>query len=332
MTIRDDDKQIVADGPLTDRLLALLTLATRKPGESVQHLSNEKMQAFVQGTLDDTAREEILAHINDCEQCRQDWLVLSEPGRQMRQEPDKKLQGRQPTITEKVIPIRSHRERTGWMTAIGFAMAASLLAIVFWPVSQRTLLPENLDELYQIYYQKIDQEGARLARQLSVPLQEPSLKSYGFGALDETDAAMMAFAAGLWQGSEDIQAKGREPVKPLPLFLRPAGDNSEMVDPHSWQGTEWEEYYSLGRWIVLLRTGCVMSVDEQRRFSNRQRQVGLMLSDIFRQKSEPLAQRILEGLKRVGELLDGYKARRDVSALCRGIEEETEQMIILLTP
>lgn len=328
----DNDKQTAADGPLTDRLLALITLAARKPSEGGQHLSDEKMQAFVQGALDDAACEEVLAHINDCEQCRQDWLVLSEPGRQMLQEPDKKEQGMQPTSTEKVIPMRSRRERAGWMTAIGFAMAASLLAIVLWPNSPTTLLPENLDELYQIYYQKIDQDGARLAWQLSVPLQEPSLPSYGFGSLADADPAMMAFAAGLWQGSEDMRTKGREPAKPLPLFLRPAGDNREIGDPYSWQGTEWGRYYSLGRWIVLLRTGCVLSADEQKSFSNRHREVGLMLSEIFRQRSEPLAQRILEGLKRVGESLDGYKAGRDVTAVCRGIEEETEQMIILLTP
>lgn len=328
----DNDKQTVAAGPLTDRLLALLTLAARMPSESGHHLSDEKMQAFVRGALDNAAREEVLAHINDCEQCREDWIVLSEPGRRILQEPDEKVQDRRPTSTEKVIPIRSLRERAGWMTVIGFAMAASLLAIVFWPSSPTTLLPENLDELYQMYHQKIDQDSARLAQRLSLPLQDPSLTGYGFNSLADPEPAMIAFAAGFWQGSEAMRAKGRLSVKPLPLYLRPLGDNRKSVDAYPWQGTEWEEYYSLGRWIVLLRTGCVMGVAEQRSFSNRHREVRLMLSEIFRQRPGPLPQRILEGLKRIGELLDGYKSGRDVTALCRGIEQETERMIILLTP
>jgi hypothetical protein len=328
----ENERQTEDDGPLTDRLLALLSLASRKPHEGGQHLSEEKMQAFVQGALDDAGREEVLAHINACEQCRQDWLVLSDPGRRMLEESAEKVQSRQPTTTEKVVPITRRRERTGWMAAIGFAMAASLLAIVFWPSSPTGLLPESLDELYRMHYQKIDQASARLAQQLTFPLQDPSLTGYGFSSRDDSYPDLIAFAAGLWQGSEDIRTKGKGPVKPLPIYLRPAGNDRESVDPYPWQGTDWEVYTSLGRWIVLLRTGCSISGDEQREYSIRQREVGLMLSEVFRQRSEPQAHRILKGLERLGESLDGYKAGRSVSALCRGIEEDTEQLITLLSP
>lgn len=328
----ENERHTEDDGPSTDRLLALLSLAARKPSAGDQHLSAEKMQALVQGALDDAGREEALVHINACEQCRQEWFVLSDPARRMLQEPAEKSQGRQKTSAEKVIPITPRRETTGWMAAIGFAMAASLIAIVFWPSSPTTSLPESLDELYQIYYQKINQAGMQLAQQLTLPLKKTPLTAYAFSSREDSDPAVIAFAAGLWQGSEDIQTKGRGPVEPLPLLLRPVEDDSETKKSYLQQAADWEIYTSLGRWVVLLRTGCSMSSDEQRGLSGQQIKIGLLLSEAFSERPEAKEQRLLEGLKRIDESLHGYEAGRTISTLCREIEEETEQLITLLTP
>lgn len=325
-----NQKQTCEDGLLKDRLIALLTLASHVPANSVEHLSMEQMQALVNGVLDDSEREDVLAHINGCEQCRHDWLVLSNPRHQPLKESDNGAEDSGTAYRGKVVVLQHHKEKLGWIAAISLGLAASFLAVIFWPHSPISLL-ERLDGLYRLYHQEVRLDGELLAQQIPIPSDNLRTKGYGFTADGNSDPAIKAFNAGLWLAREDIRTGGSGPAKPLPAYLLPVNVEEKAISKDPWRHSDWAKYSSLGRWIVLLRIRCAMSGDRQQKLLIELQAIGLGLTQEFKKRTESYTHPILNVLKQLNQELDGLYTVNRVSEVCRGIEDETERLIVLLS-
>jgi hypothetical protein len=288
------------------------------------------MQALEHGILDDSEREDVLAHINDCEQCRHDWLLLSNPRHQELKQSDNGEEGHSSTYSGKVVSLQSRQKKIGWMAVVSLGLAASFLAVIFWLRSPIALM-ERLDDLYRLYYQEISLDGERLAKQIPVPSKDLYHMEYGFTSNADSDPALKAFNSGLWLGREDIRTNGKGPTKPLPIFLLPVDVEEKNISDDPWRNSDWAIYSNLGSWIVLLRTGCAIRSDGQSKLLREQQTIGLALMQKFSNRQESYAKPILSGLKRLSQLFDGFYKGKRASEVCRGIEEETERLIVLLS-
>lgn len=258
-----------------DRSRALLALSAREPVEEGSCPSIDELAAFMDGTLEPAEREAVLAHLDACPKCYNDWLAVSS----MR---DETLWRRLCSRLEGVISegrkllLGSGRR----YLAPAFAVAAvACLALFFWLPGLRA--PDLSGLIGKSYttalLESISFEQAGLGEDPSLPWERPT-RSYGFSSPKQYLHASRAFGAGLWAGRQAL-LKGTE-LPPMPDFLSPGWQDENAVK-EGWSETPWAAYYWMGKWSFFLRTVCLSGKDVSYKFWQRQAVIAERLQKDF---------------------------------------------------
>jgi hypothetical protein len=245
----------------------LIALAAQKPLATTEaHLSPEALAAFSEGHSSPEERERILAHLDACIDCYEEWLTATEtlsdesladvPASSMPINPPHREsvvpQTRSASSTPTVISLEQRRrQRIRWWSGTGMALAASLMLMLLAPWRNSLDLPSVLDDAYQSARDSAGSELRAIASRED-PLNASTGSNYGFSASANTEAAR-AYTAGLWEGRAALSGPDHHGT-PLPDALAPSP--GQPANSSDWQRTEWSDYTVLGRWMFLLQTLC----------------------------------------------------------------------------
>ncbi len=228
-----------------DRILGLLAISSHKPADKGACPSAEDLDDFNRGVSEPRKREEILAHLDACPTCYNEWLALPPP------EPwYHGLAPRYHKITEACLSFlnklaHTHMNRVFYVVAV--AMVIFLMTSLTYFSRQ-----DRLENRIASCYQEI---SAREIPFSHYPLPwEGQKTSFGFTGSSRYTPDSRAFGAGMWTGRQRLQASQVS----MPDFLTPAwNDPRNTIKGNKWSDTRYERYFLLGQWSVLVRMICL---------------------------------------------------------------------------
>lgn len=200
-----------------EQMLALLGLAASQSKSTEACPPPEQLAAFIDGHLSSTQRREMLAHLNRCEQCYQEWLKTALAVAELEPKPA-------PTQAQKWWQKLAKTWRAPWTLPLAAAVAASFaIAIVViqkpseqaWPAPELAAVVQNYPDLKQA--ERAFPEIAPLAFAFSQTPQDPAKQALAAGVQ----------AARHWLGG------------------------SNMPQEDQWLRSPWRDYYDLGQWAFL---------------------------------------------------------------------------------
>lgn len=330
------DQSLIEEQKLReDRLAALTALAVQPAAAPAAHLAEEDLAAFCEGRLDATHRERILTHLDACSDCYDEWLAVTEvldgyltPITQP--EPETPLPSRHwwraiQSWVARALDSYRHARPILWS---GAAVAACLLVLLVAPWHTDSGLPTLIEQSYENAQANSMAALRETAARQTLPW-EGSAPVYGFSAATGSEAAR-AFGAGLWEGRRALAGDDRSAA--LPAFLAPIPGPSATSS--TWRNTEWADYASLGRWVVLLQTVCRTPQAGSPTFWDQQRAVAAELIKRLARRpttdlQAPPVMRVMQDLE--GALNDANLAAND-HRLCLQIERNCIRLSSLLAP
>jgi hypothetical protein len=310
-----------------ERLRALVALAAQPLATPLdEHPPAEELAAFGEGRLGPADRERVLAHLDACSDCYEEWLavvnILDARPAPVQQDvstpPAPILQVRRP------LPIpdisRSHRwRRRAWIgSGAGLALAACLALVVLVPWRTDSGLPALLEGAYDTAQAGATPELRQTAARQTLPWEAPT-RTYGFSATEAT-AATRAFATGLWEG-RTLLAGAAHSTSP-PAALSPPTP-----------AAEWADYTLLGRWVILLQTVCKTPQADSPVFWDRQRAIAVALRDQLARRpvTDLQAWRAATVTQDLENVLSDVELMANRDRLCKRIERNVEALSALMT-
>lgn len=232
-----------------ERLSALVALAAQPPTQPPDaHPSPEELAAFGEGRLNPADRERVLAHLDACSDCYEEWMAVAD------------ARAADPSRARRVrwLPAFGarwrHQRRALLWSGAGAALAACLALVLLVPWRTDSGLPALIDGAYETARAGAGPDLREIAARDTAPRRVPA-STYGFSAGAGSDAAR-AFAAGLLEGRSALSG-GDHFSTPVPPDLAPSP--GQPAESGAWQDTEWADYALLGRWVYLLQTICKTS-------------------------------------------------------------------------
>lgn len=227
----------------TERLQALLALAAQPP-VSVGACPDDAILAnFINGMLQDEAREHMLQHLHACPECYQQWQTV-----------EACLSMAPPTsapITARAESTWQQRLHAWWQQQTApiwygsLASAAATVLLAAWLLPQ-LLFSSSMDQQLDQLYQSLNTDHRPAVQQALVhfdnPLQRRS-NQLGFLAQAESTPSNRAFSAGLWTGQQLLDQQERQQV---PVRLQAPANTGD------WTDSQWHAFYQLGRWTMAL--------------------------------------------------------------------------------
>jgi hypothetical protein len=269
-----------------ERLVALLGLAAGKPQPEDQCPPAERFSAFIDGRLSSSERKRIIAHLNACEQCYQEWLetalVLSDP--------PPKVASSQPRSWWQ--PLQALWRTRPWMIPLTAALAMSLavIAVVIQKPSQETWQISQLAAMVR-NHPGLDQALAALPQDLGT-------LSFAFSDTPQ-NPAKQAFTAGFrqaWSWFDGTDSSSRRALESSKPWL---------------QRSSWQDYYDLGQWAFLtwlLAQTEGVSAEEWRVF---ERHCQNLITRFEQQPEEPTTERVLASLREIHPMLGALARQPD---------------------
>ena len=225
-----------------DRFSVMLALSNEGSSDPGPCPDPNDMAAFVDGTAKRKKNKEIMAHLNACHECYNDWLMVSAAVAEPKKSSifnDLKL-----VITDVIDRLRFSIPKPAF--AYGFATAvAACLVITFWAATG-----SNLEELINTSYTTkvvagISQDDLEFNNIYKLPW-EKSKTSYGFAPQAADSEISRAFGAGLWSARQEVLGDKKFPTSP-----------DFVAEKQAWQKSPQEIDFWLGRWSYLLRAVCL---------------------------------------------------------------------------
>ena len=215
-----------------DRLRAMLALSNEDSSVSGPCPDPNDMAAFVDGTIDSKKNKIIVAHLNACHECYNDWLMVSST----MAEPKKSsvINHLKSTINDLKFYITDVVDRFSIPKPVfnyGLAVAvAACLILTFWTVND-----SNLGELINNSYTTnivagISQDDLEFNNIYKLPW-ERSKTSYGFAPQPADSDTSRAFGAGLWSARQEVIGDKNFPTKPDFLKKEQAWQKSPLELP-----------------------------------------------------------------------------------------------------
>jgi len=216
-------------------VLAQLALAASGEDKVSPCPPADHLAAFIDGELDADARAMLLAHLDQCAECRGHWREVSD----ILHNPEPRTMPATSTVTPKHAHDRSgvcQRSRR-WLLPLSLAAslsATAVLSLVLLSTSQP--LSKQIDD--QLAAVALNNPAISQAAQ-AMPLPWDSA-ALGF-SISVPDQAMRAFGAGVWLArSTLISDQTRLPDALVEASGRP------------WAATELRAHFEFGRWAKLL--------------------------------------------------------------------------------
>lgn len=344
-----------------ERLSVLVALAAQPPAQpSDAHPSPEELAAFGEERLNPVDRERILAHLDTCSDCYEEWLAVADT--LATTEPA----GGQHRRCE--LPVFGtqwhHRRRRTWvLSGAGVALAACLVLALLVPWRTDSGLPALIERAYQTARAGAGPDLREIAARDTAPRREPT-STYGFSAGAGSDTAR-AFAAGLLEGRAMLAPAQPKPAQPTYDFyaerprrrirseeditheqrnIPPPLSSTQSINPPTpptptqpiesivWQDTEWADYALLGRWVYLLQTICKTSAQGSPAIWEAQHFIAAGLRDRLARrpagdtKARPVAAVVQDVEKKLGDTELVANPRR----LCSQLDQSFDRLGILL--
>ena len=289
-----------------DRLRALFAISSRA-GESRGPCPDvNDLAAFMDGGLTSKERETIMAHLDACPTCYNEWLAasaaLSDKGRA-----GMELHAYPETAEEKHNPWFGNRSN---LIAYGLALAACLILFFWLPVRQQSDLPGVIKTQYQFVLEHtIMPDDSIFLTDFEGRPKGPVLRGYGFvDAARQHSPAAGAFVSGIRNGWGLIQSK------------------ADFFDTGT-RDEKWDDYYRLGLWYALVTSVCGSGEKMPDSFWDTQKEIietfERLLSSRVEKESEAVV--LTRSLGRIKSLFS--QQEKDETRTCRSVRQELEVII-----
>lgn len=302
-----------------ERLGVLVALVAQPPAPPAgDHPSAEDLVAFGEGRLNPADRERVLAHLDACSDCYEEWMAVADA--LAADSPSARRWWRWPTT----FGVRRRRRRA--LVWSGAALAACLVLALLVPWRTDSGLPALIERAYETTRAGAGPDLREIAARDTT--SRPGLApTYGFSSGPGSEAAR-AFAAGLLEGRAALSG-GDHFSTPIPPELAPSP--SQPAESGAWRDTEWADYVLLGRWVYLLQTICKTSQQGSPAIWDAQRFIAAELRDRLAQrpasdaKARPAASVVQDVEKVLGESGSTAGQRR-----CSRIQDDYTRLNALL--
>ena len=316
-----------------DRVVALAALAASYEARNTSCPTDEELAAFIDDHLSRPEKGRILAHLNQCSDCYHTWLELATYDATMELDSigavqvsrakaetveEEKPQTPAPYKSSNKLAIELKRLLEALIGNWQITIPATIVGIVMiaLAVSPGSLSIET--QINERYAATIKADGPALTsivRSLSLPWDTAAL---GFSP-NESPNEKRAFAAGLWSGRAAL-LQGE--TMPLPEGLA-------SPDGQTWEESPWSDYFSYGRWSVLLWAH-TQSKEIPAHWDNHAKMLK-QLRDVFdtRPSEEPYQKEAVATLDRLQPLLERVRNQgetQDYTALNRALLMTMERL------
>jgi hypothetical protein len=296
-----------------NNLRVQLALAAQKPAPVGPCPTDEALAALIDARLDETARADLLAHVDACETCYQTWLSLA----QIKQEGP-------------VAPIKKVRR----LGAAGIALTA-MAVFIFFLFQKPGLIGPDSARLVANGYRLIQEAEPGLSAQTLDAVMPSSWQSsapaYGVGPAASNSPANLAFGAGLWSGKNRLAGYSDDEKSPEFLSSAPYADGKK----NAWIRTAYRDYFLLGRWCVILKTACRMEADAvpDRFWTLQLKFITSMQRALEKESAKASSARLaVGGMERLKPHIEKKIADTSLGRPCRDISYEIDQLISQLSP
>jgi len=293
-----------------DRLRALFAVSSRKREEKGPCPGVNEMAAFMDGGLTTRERDAVMAHLDACPECYNEWLAASTALTEVDQARNR-FGMDPPALPEQAGQKRTRRFGSrGRLIACGAALAASLILVFWFPFNRQEDLKGVIKAQYALVLQQnIMPDQAIFFTDLEGRSNRTVLKGYGFvNTVKGPSPAGSAFLSGIRDGWERIQAR------------------SELSEKGPGDGA-WDDYYRLGLWYALITSVCGSGEKMPNHFWETQKEIIGTFEEAIssRLEEESEAGVLTRSLGRIKAFLSVPK--KDDTRTCRSVRQELEVII-----
>ena len=284
--MEQQERVIELPGSRRDKVIAMAALMSTPPRQVADCPAGEELAALLEGRLSNAGREALLAHLDACGVCYEQWLSLAAASGD--------TSGAQ-IITGPWGRLRALGSNPSWLSGVALALAATLLFLLL-PVFRPTPIEKMVTAAYQGLPISPVSDPEEQRRLLPLPWEEGTA-GYGFAADSASDPESQAFARGLAAGRALLLSKkspsssdtATRATEPGPLPTTAPGEASAAAP-----------YYWLGRWLILLQYACQTSEhpDAELFWQEQGKTLARLRSDLAGQQGET-AKRAVVGLERL---------------------------------
>ena len=308
-----------------DCLRAMLALSNEDSSVSGSCPDPNDMAAFADGSIERKKSKEIVAHLNTCHDCYNDWLMVSAA---MAEPKKSSITNDLKNIINDIKLVFS--DVINWVfipkpvLAYGFATAlAACLIITIWAVNQSDLKGLINNTYSTKIVAGISQDDLEFNNIYKLPW-ERSKTSYGFAPQPTDSDTSRAFGAGLWSARQEVVGDKKFPTKP-----------DFVEEKQAWQKSPQEIDYWLGRWSYLLRAVCMSDVEISQDFWGKQlnilKKTQKSYSDSHNKNNE-LMEMVINRLDNIKSILSQSDAGTLTRENRRNIASELDFLINALSP
>ncbi len=269
MTQKTERKTYTED---QDRILALLALSSQETKEKGACPTVEELETFAGGGAVPERRRGILAHLNTCPACYNEWLAMPPPLRES-------LFHRM-TSGAAMFMENSFRFMREFVPSKEFLCMATVVMVCMATVVMVIIpgIDPSMDRQISQSYQSV------LTQKMTLPKDklpwEKRRRPLGFTGSDRHTPEYRAFGAGLWIGRETLTSQTSETS--MPDFLFPNWDDPRnSVKADKWEDTHYARYFWLGKRSMLVQTLCQSDSELPRGFREEQIAVSERLRQDF---------------------------------------------------
>ncbi len=293
-----------------DRVAVLLALASQEPADKGPCPSVGELAAFSDGAMKSGKRKAVMAHLDACPTCYNDWLALPPPPHRPVSPWMRFISAIDKATMACSAFIKAHKIRpfSGLVQAAAACLILVLAASVYY-LQHTPDVAEQISESYQTpFVQEMRFNPADTNKIFILPWNKP-VQSYGFGSSNRYAPPYRAFGAGLWAGKQELSAEKSPAHKPD--FLSPRWQNA-AIKAEEWSGTPYAIYFSMGRWCFLLRSVCFSRSEVPPAFWKQQKSLLEQIQNDFGKSAEEIgadARIVTDRLRNVKSVLEDTEWR-----------------------
>ncbi|OQX04858.1 MAG: hypothetical protein BWK80_53060 [Desulfobacteraceae bacterium IS3] len=283
----------------------------KKQTEQGPHPPEDMLYDYVLGNVGEHEAQIIREHIAFCGLCAQEVLQLRIT--------EEKLKEDLWNYANTLSFMGYIRNIFSGVRRIYLASGLCAAGICFLIVKFIILQPDPISESYRAAKTLFSQSSP----DLSLPWEKPAA-ALGFTS-GRPSPANRAFGAGLWAGRAEISG---EPLDSMPEFLSPEWKGRIKKD--HWSKTQWEPFYSAGRWCLLAQAVCNSKDGISYEFWEKQIVILSQIQKDFEKLPETVKQEYEILYKILGCVESAIKDKQNRP--CKTVASEIAPLIIYLSP